>query len=498
MTSPGAAVSWVRSVPVRASPRMQLLAELAVVTALAAAVYALAAGPETALATPDRVVVYLVLTLTGAAGTAAAAIVAILTMPITDQPGERIRLSLLACGLTCYAVVVMPFSAAHFAANDTSPPLEAGRHLASVAVLLLVGCTLDGRCLAWLRTRPSVLAVGLTAVAVPLAIWWPSLVSSASAAWWPDGVLLTALTALTVAFLATGMRQQLKLTWRIGLGMGVLASAHLVRVFAPEPLASSLHLFPALRLLGIGTMLVAMACHCRVELAAMRLRKRQESRQAAESVAALRDNEQRMAVRDHEMRNLVAGLSGVSHLLGQHSTRSGEPISELGAALQQELRRLRGLLDPEADTDERSQTDVTSVITRLALLHRVGGARIASDIQPGLCAAIRPAVLAQVVTNVLANCDRHAPNAAVYVRAYHDAASVRVDVHDDGPGVAWERSSFPAGRHDARAGGLGIGLPECAALLCEHGASIRLGPSDALAGACATLHMPVALRRCAA
>ena len=73
--------------------------------------------------------------------------------------------------------------------------------------------------------------------------------------------------------------------------------------------------------------------------------------------------------------------------------------------------------------------------------------------------------LAQVLTNLLANCDRHAPGSRVRVAAAADGDRVTITVADDGPGVPGEGGPEP-----------GIGLTVCTRLLAEHGGRLWFGP----------------------
>ncbi|MFC7659416.1 sensor histidine kinase [Pseudonocardia benzenivorans] len=65
----------------------------------------------------------------------------------------------------------------------------------------------------------------------------------------------------------------------------------------------------------------------------------------------------------------------------------------------------------------------------------VGAGVTTLDVEPGLRVQGDSAVLSQVVTNLLANCDRHAPAAPVTVTARRDGATVLVEVRDEGPGL---------------------------------------------------------------
>jgi two-component system OmpR family sensor kinase len=87
-------------------------------------------------------------------------------------------------------------------------------------------------------------------------------------------------------------------------------------------------------------------------------------------------------------------------------------------------------------------------------------------------------VVAQVVTNLLANCARHAPGSRIEVRARHDDGFLVVEVYDDGPGApaGSEETLVEEGVTGAVTGGSGLGLSVSRRLLAAQGGGMRVLP----------------------
>ena len=114
------------------------------------------------------------------------------------------------------------------------------------------------------------------------------------------------------------------------------------------------------------------------------------------------------------------------------------------------------------------------------MLRRSAGMDVRADVEPHLCAVGSPATLAQVVTNLLANAERHAPGSPVRITAAQREGRVEIRVRDFGPGVAAgeERAVLEPGVRDERAGGRGLGLHLCRTLLAAEDAAIDILPAD--------------------
>jgi two-component system, OmpR family, sensor kinase len=200
-----------------------------------------------------------------------------------------------------------------------------------------------------------------------------------------------------------------------------------------------------------------------------------------------------VAERDHELRNLVAGLTGAACVLGAAQfDMSGENRLLLNAA-RAELARLQEMLGGRRAECPRS-TAVGPILRDLAAVHGASGTDVHVVVEGDPITAVDSSTLAQVIANLLVNCARHAPGAAVWMRARRTGERVRVEVADNGPGL-------PAGATDAllrrgargpRSSGSGLGLTITAELLRACGGSIALRSSGR--GVTAVVELPAANR----
>jgi two-component system OmpR family sensor kinase len=430
---------------------------------------------------PDRTAgdVFSILALAAAVVATAGAMVARMSPSTADASNRR-----LAGPLAFYGVVMIPASVLHLP-PEVEPGIAVGGFVASTLFLALTVWAL----------RPTTVPV----------IWWPKAVGLATLVTVGAGVVgqATATTSdpsgptlattivlvgwcLTAAlFVVVGGLRQHRVTWRVGFGLAMVAIAHLDEIaIRPELTRPDLD-FAALRLLGLLVVLGALA---RPAIKGMRA----ANEQLAEAESTARELVANAAERDHEIRNLVSGLSGVTHLMtvGGPQLGSGE-WTTLGAAVRQEMDRLSHLLGHTASENGGAVLD--PLLARLATLRRARGAHVDLQLQPGLRTSMPAPELAQVITNLLANCERHAPGARVRIKATEADSSVRIEVSDDGPGLTAEqvRRVLDEGEHDASAGGSGVGLRVCARLLHACGGALRIRPSgDGAAGCTVIVQVP--------
>lgn len=102
------------------------------------------------------------------------------------------------------------------------------------------------------------------------------------------------------------------------------------------------------------------------------------------------------------------------------------------------------------------------------------------------------AALAQVVTNLLANCSRHAPGCRVTIRAYRCDQDAVVEVKDEGSGLPpdAERAVLTRGVRDETAGGTGLGLDISNRLVVLQGGTLTLRTVYAPRGCLVTVVVP--------
>jgi two-component system OmpR family sensor kinase len=479
----------VRSVRGRLWRPSRPLTDSAVVVALCAVATALALTPALRNLGPPGAT-YTVLTVGTAAATAGGAILAEVAGRICDDP----RWSWVAASFALYGVVVLPVTA--LAAGADTPRLLLVRVAAYLTALPLLVVSLHPP-----RRYGTVLPWGLTVVGAVLAMASVSLsddvIPTRAVVVVLAAVVLPGWTAVALGYVVEGYRRRSGPRLRLGLGLAVVAGAQLYRGVTGALLTDLA--FAALRLVGALVVLVALAQLVSRSLHAVR--SQQWAQQEELAVAALHVERagELAAERDHELRNGLAGLAGITHLLS--SGADDDQQRRLKQAVLSELGRLHTILDGGAvapDPGPREEYAVEPVLAGLVTLRRSAGAPVGLDVEPGAEAELRACgdatVLAQVVTNLLANCDRHAPGAPVTVRAYRSADRVVVEVRDEGPGlrVSLGHDLRERGARDPGGGGSGLGLHISARLVDREGGELDLRTVTEPLGCLATVRLPAA------
>ncbi len=451
-----------------------------------------------------------VLTLAAAAAGAAAALLAWVIARLTGDP----RPSWIAAALVLYCLIVLPWTTVAAAAPDVSH--QASRLVAYLGalVLLLLAIRPPRMLRAW-GGWVLLLATGLLAIVVL------GLPESAALRWIVDGPVLTVAvlcgwTAAAAAFVADGYGRRSRPRMRLGLGLVVLAVGQLYRVAAAGPSSSSDLAFATLRLVGLVIVLVALVQLTQLALRSVETAQWRQQEELAAAALHMERAQEAAAERDHELRNGLAGLAGITHLLSADtgsrpaecltnasltsdslstaslSTASLSTASLTSASLHHErlkhavlaeLGRLHAILDGgllavEAHIDYA----VEPVIAGLAALR--GSEAVTVDVTPGLQARGDPTVLAQIVTNLLVNCDRHAPGAPVTVTARPRGRVVTIEVRDQGPGLP------PQGAPTAAGPGSGLGLPISRRLAATQAGQLTVRNATDPRGCAATLRLP--------
>ncbi|GAA0600422.1 sensor histidine kinase [Caenispirillum bisanense] len=231
------------------------------------------------------------------------------------------------------------------------------------------------------------------------------------------------------------------------------------------------------------------------------------------------------------LRTAVEGLRQFTGTLG-HQMRTPLAIvqSNLALALRSDLppaarvpleraeraardaERLTGQLLLLARMDEARATREGFVAVDMALLaEEVTGERAPAALRLGLELALEvavapvlvrgaPVLLREVLLNLIDNAARHAAPGAATVRVSADAAAVRLEVEDHGPGIAPAQRAAAlerfarGGAADSRdgGGGTGLGLPICRDIAVLHGGSLTLGDTPG-GGLRVTLTLPRAM-----
>ena len=462
------------------------LIDAAVVVGLCALATALTLTPAVRGLGPPGAA-YTILTVATAAAATGAAILAEVVGRIRDAP----RWSWMAAAFALYGVLVLP--TAVLATAGDSPSLMLLRVVAYLTALPLLVASLrpPRRCstlVPWGITVGGAL-IATASLAVPGDVVPLGVVKLVV----PTLVVLPAWSAVALGYLVEGYRRRSGPRRRLGIGLAVVAGAQLYRGMTSMPWTDPA--FAALRLVGALVVLVALAQLVARSLAAVR--SQQWAQQEELAVAALHVERARelAAERDHELRNGLAGLAGIAHLLS--SDTDGDEHQRLKQAVLSELGRLHTILDGGAvapDPSPKAVYLVEPVLAGLVTLRRSAGVSVTLEAEPGLRACGDAAVLAQVVTNLLANCDRHAPEAPVVVRSYRLADRAVVEVRDEGPGLASElgHDVLRRGVHDPAGGGSGLGLHISTRLIDREGGELDLRTVAEPTGCLATVRLAAA------
>lgn len=316
---------------------------------------------------------------------------------------------------------------------------RAGDPRAAVGVLLMV-----------LVGAAAVAACGLFA---PGRVPPPGLVSGA------DLVAWSGVGATGVLLVLAGSATDRPLLRRCGLAFATLAAANALRI-VESPIPEG-----AFEAAAVVMLLLAALDHA---VAAVRTARRLGTARGrlAAAEASLAD----VAERDHELRNLVTGLTGAARALTGEDGGASVDARRLMTAARAELERLRQLLDGERQPARPA--DVGRVLRDLALVHKAGGADVWVEIDGEPHSSVDAGVLAQAVTNLLVNCAQHATGARVWLRARLRDRRVRVEVVDDGPGLPEHTTALL--RRDGLGRPAGRGLAITAELVERHGGRLTV------------------------
>jgi two-component system sensor histidine kinase KdpD len=131
---------------------------------------------------------------------------------------------------------------------------------------------------------------------------------------------------------------------------------------------------------------------------------------------------------------------------------------------------------------------------RSALAARLEAHAISVVMPPDAVVWCDPALVGQLLVNLIDNATRHAPGSAISITVRLAAASWQLVVEDDGPGVPVGQElevfkKFSRGNSDtaSNGGGTGLGLAICTAVAHLHGGTLAV---DAGPGARFVLTMP--------
>ncbi|MFC5728826.1 MULTISPECIES: sensor histidine kinase [Nocardioides] len=207
----------------------------------------------------------------------------------------------------------------------------------------------------------------------------------------------------------------------------------------------------------------------------------------SESIAEIEASNRHSRARLHEITNSIAGIAAASSLINRHDAIRAEDRRRLEEMLESESNRLARLLggnrlvtngsreDGRPHGSEPRLLDVDQVIRPLITGQKALGRRI--HWRPSAEVAVGDAdAVAEVISILLDNAARHAPDSETVVEVVRTASTVEIAVRDDGPGIPAEvrRRLFEWGGRGPDSNGQGIGLHLAHQLMSSRGSSLRL------------------------
>ncbi|MDQ2707456.1 MAG: HAMP domain-containing histidine kinase [Actinomycetota bacterium] len=416
-------------------------------------------------------------------GAACAAMTAILA-GVVDRLSMDRRAAWISAAFALYGVVWVPAATLSGSFGRTGASMDATRFAAHLGTVVLLGVAVLGpRRRPW--ARPVViLTAGLLWVAVVAALAWVApdtaqLIAGNAMVRASVGLVAVAIGA---ALVVVGLMARSRPVARVGTAFAALAAAGVYRVVESQPGMS-------LSFAGVQLLALMLALWGLVELTGRTLGAvRDTETTLTDELRRARSGLAMAAERDDELRSRLASLAEVAELLAEPPGEESEEIQGLRKAVRAELVRLESMLvDEQAGTSHQAVAyPVAPMVHDLVALRSCAGMDIRCDVGCSPWADGSPTVLKQVLSNVLANCARHAPGSPVRVQVGLRRDRIRLRVSDFGLGVpaGLEQAVFERGTCNQAAGGLGLGLYICRELLEAEGGKIEIRPPSSVRAGC--------------
>lgn len=207
----------------------------------------------------------------------------------------------------------------------------------------------------------------------------------------------------------------------------------------------------------------------------------------------------------HELRTPLTAMVGFISVLEDDQDLSRSERSEMIGVVADQAEYLAGIVEDlltftqggedhiDLDVAERS---IPALIENAVLATSIDRKRVDVEVTPTLTALVDGSRIQQILVNLLSNAERYGGDQCLVV-ATATGSGLRIEVHDDGPGVPkkhelaiWERFERGANRYNAGTPGSGIGLAMVKSLAEAHGGRATYRRSKRLGGACFVVDLP--------
>jgi len=212
----------------------------------------------------------------------------------------------------------------------------------------------------------------------------------------------------------------------------------------------------------------------------------------------------------HDLRTPLSAIAGAGSIVAQHDfSMDVHRRVTLGRLIEEKARDMSALLsnvlelvrlESGADVLNRDWHSLADLIGLAIRRHetRLIGWRVLSELPEDLpLLSVDATLFVQLLGNLLENAAKYTPPETVITisAAQMPSAKVRLVVEDNGPGWATDNpeqlfEKFSRGRTESNAGGVGLGLAICKAVVLLHGGEIR-GAVSRQGGARVEIELPV-------
>jgi PAS domain S-box-containing protein len=262
-------------------------------------------------------------------------------------------------------------------------------------------------------------------------------------------------------------------------------------------------------------LMLTLAQHCAQALERARLAQAERAAQAA-ATQALNAREVFLSIAAHELKTPLTTIKAAAHLLDRRLNMGGiddERIQKLSGQLRGEIERLERLVSDLLDVSRiqrgqlqlrREPVDLRAVAAEIMARFEDAAERkpehlLALDAPEPVVGDWDPARLDQVLSNLLSNALKYAPNGGVVqVRVRRAGHQAVLSVSDEGIGItAEERGQLfqPFMRGDTARltiGGTGLGLYIASEIVARHGGAIDVASTPG-AGSVFTVRLPLSV-----
>jgi K+-sensing histidine kinase KdpD len=238
-----------------------------------------------------------------------------------------------------------------------------------------------------------------------------------------------------------------------------------------------------------GQLLSIFAGHVAIAIENCRLFKQAARAEALDELARLKT--EFLSTVSHELRTPLSLIHGYSELLLARGERlSMAQIQDMAREIHTGSRTMARLVDDLLDFSrieqdrlqlQRVTVSVTDIIDEVVsdFYATEEGGRLTATVQENMSADVDPERLKQVVTALLANAARFAPDGPITLNASVAAGDLHIEVADQGPGVpeseqtrVWEKFFRGAAAVNSPLRGSGLGLALVKHIVGLHGGTV--------------------------